>query len=379
MAENKDGQEKSEEPTSKKIQKSREDGQLPRSRELNTFLIMIISAVTFIMMGGQIINDLSQVMVRGFVLEREEIFDSQFMVNLFQDLVLEGLWAIAGFSLILVVVGVLSSISLGGWNFSSKALVPKFNRLNPFSGFKRIFGPKGLLELVKALAKFAIIATVAIGLLWWNMPAIIAIGYQSVDVALAETGEQVTYFFLILCFTLVIVAMVDVPFQLWDNRRQIKMTVQEVKDENKQTEGSPEVKARIRMVQREMAQRRMMQEVPTADVIITNPTHFAVALKYNQASMRAPTLVAKGSDLLAGRIRAIAVDHHVPILSSPALARAVYYHTELGQEIPEGLYTAVAKILAYIFQLKKSTAIDLSAPLTMDDEVEIPEDLRKDA
>jgi len=378
MAENKDGQEKSEEPTSKKIEKSREDGQLPRSRELNTFLIMVIAAAAFIMMGGQIVDDLSQVMISGFVLEREQIFDSNFMVNLFQDLVLEGMWSIAGFALILTVVGILSSISLGGWNFSTKALVPKFNRLNPFSGIKRIFGPKGLLELVKALAKFAIIAAVAIGLLWWKMPAIMAIGYQSVDVALVETGEQVVYFFLMLCCTLVIVALVDVPFQLWDNKRQLKMTMQEVKDENKQTEGSPEVKARIRMVQREMAQRRMMQEVPTADVIITNPTHFAVALKYDQKNMRAPILVAKGSDILAGRIRAVAFDHHVPILSSPALARAVYYHTELGEEIPEGLYTAVAKVLAYIFQLKKGSAINPSAPLTMDD-VEIPEDLRKDA
>jgi len=377
MAENKDGQDKSEQPTGKKISDAREKGQVTRSRELSTLVMMILSAATLIVIGGDIIRGLMKILEASFTVERSKIFDTQTMIFAARDYIIEGMWVIAPFFVVMIIGAILSALPVGGMNFSMKAMAPKASKLNPLSGLKRIFGRKGLVELLKAIGKVTVIGFVAVVILSAKADIFIKVGYQDVFVALETVGSELVWIFLLMSLSLIVISLIDVPFQLYDARQQLMMTKQEVKDEGKQQEGSPETKARIRQAQRQMAQRRMMENVPEADVIITNPTHYAVAVKYDASMASAPRVVAKGADVVAARIKEIAQEHKVPILSSPALARAIYYHTELEQEIPAGLYEAVAKILAYIYQLKTKPGTDFSKPLTLED-VSIPEDLRKD-
>lgn len=376
MAENQDGQEKSEEPTAKRISDAREKGQVARSREFNTFFMMIVASAFLLVAGDRIIDGLLDVLRQSFVIPRERIFDPTLAVLFFQENIFQGLVIVAPLFVVLTVVAVFSSVMIGGWNFSWQALAPKFSKLDPIKGIKRVFGARGLIELVKGLAKFLVIGAVAVALLAWQAESVLKLGYQALEPALAEMGEQLAWFFLVLCATLIVIAAMDVPYQLWEHKRQLKMTHQEVKEERKQTDGSPEVKGRIRQLQYEMAQRRMMSEVPKADVVITNPTHYAVALRYDQNKMNAPRVVAKGKDLVAGQIRSVANAHNVPILSAPPLARALYYSTSLNQEVPAGLYLAVAKVLAYIFQLRDKGR-RFRRPLHMGD-VPIPEEYRRD-
>jgi len=237
---------------------------------------------------------------------------------------------------------------------------------------------KGLMELLKALAKFLLVGGATAVALWTTLDDFIALNTMDLGPAVSQLGSLVGGSFVLIATTLIVVAMIDVPFQLWDHKRQLKMTRNELKEEMKDTEGRPEVKGRIRSLQREMAQRRMMEEVPKADVVVTNPTHFAVALRYDQSRMSAPKVVAKGSDLIAANIRRVAQEHDITVVESPMLARAIYFHTELGDMIPAGLYLAVAKLLAYVFQLrayrtdggmKPDSPEDLSVP----DELQVPE------
>jgi flagellar biosynthetic protein FlhB len=239
-------------------------------------------------------------------------------------------------------------------------------------GLKRIFAARGLIELVKALVKFLLIGSVGAGLLWHFLPELMGLGRESVVSALAHTGSILSVSFVVLSASLLLIAAIDVPFQLWDHSKNLKMTRQEVKDETKNTEGKPEVKSRIRAMQREVAQRRMMQEIPKADVVITNPTHYAVALRYDAERMAAPIVVAKGVELVAGQIRSVATANNVPLFEAPPLARALYYSAEIDQEVPAGLYLAVAQILAYIFQLRASTS---GGPIPVrPDEVDVPDE-----
>ncbi len=377
MAENKDGQDKSEQPTGKKINDAREKGQVTRSRELSTLVMMVLSAATLIMIGGDIIGGLMQILESSFTVERAKLFDTQTMIFAARDYIIEGMWVIAPFFGVMIIGAILSALPVGGMNFSMKAMAPKPSKLNPLSGLKRIFGRKGLVELLKAIGKVTVIGFVAVVILSAKADIFIKVGYQDVFVALETVGSELVWIFLLMSLSLIVISLIDVPFQLYDAKQQLMMTKQEVKDEGKQQEGSPETKARIRQAQRQMAQRRMMENVPEADVIITNPTHYAVAVKYDTRTASAPRVVAKGADVVAARIKEIAQEHQVPILSSPALARAIYYHTELEDEIPAGLYEAVAKILAYIYQLKTKPGTDFSKPLILED-VSIPEDLRRD-
>lgn len=377
MAENEQGQEKTEEATEKRIKDSRERGQVPRSREFNTFFMMFVSGLTLLFFGGGLVSDLLKIIRESLSPTRAEIFDPKYLMISFITEIENALKMLAPFFILLVVVAIASSLSIGGWNFSLQAIAPKFSKINPISGISRILGAKGLVELLKALVKFFLIAVLAVLLLKANADKLKLIGRQAVEVALANVGHELMLFFLLLSSSLILVAAVDAPFQLWDNRRQMRMSKDEVKQEFKGQEGSPETKARVRQTQRDMATRRMMAEVPEADVVITNPTHYAVALKYDQERSGAPILVAKGSDLMAAQIRNIATENHVPILSSPALARSIYYNTELDNEIPAGLYMAVAKVLAFVYQLKGKPDADLSDPITFED-VNIPDDLKRD-
>ena len=374
MAEHENGQERTEEATAKRIQDARRKGQIPRSRELNTTLMLVVSAATLIVSGQDMIEQIGELARNGLAIDRRLIFDPQGAIEMLQQGVAAGLRLLAPFFLITFVVAILASVSLGGWSFSVEALTFKFEKLNPVAGLKRIFAWRGLMELAKSMAKFLLVGAVGALLLWTYADHFVAFGYQSAHRALANAGQILAWSFLALSAVLIVVAIIDVPFQLWDHARNLRMTRQEVKDEAKDTEGKPEVKSRVRQLQRELAQRRMMEAVPKADVVITNPTHFAVALKYEEGRMRAPRVVAKGSDLLANRIRAKASDHKVPIFSAPPLARALYYSTELDQEIPAGLYLAVAQVLAYVYQLKTAGRYGREVPSPPRD-LNVPPDL----
>jgi len=377
MAENKDGQEKSEDPTAKKQEDSRKKGQVARSKELNTMAITLIGAITLMSMSTQLGTGIRAVMTNNFTLTRADIFEPMVMLQHLATAIHDALLMLVPFFLILMVVAVLSSVALGGLSFSMEVLMPKFNKLNPISGLKRVFSAKGLMELVKALLKFVLIAGVTGMVLWNSKKDFINLSRMEVGPALAEVEVLVGSSFIIMASTLILIALIDVPFQIWDNKKQLRMSKQEVRDEMKETEGRPEVKSRIRSLQREMAQRRMMDEVPKADVVVTNPTHYAIALRYDQDSMVAPKVVAIGKELVAANIRRVALENDVPLVESPMLARAIYFNTELGDSIPAGLYLAVAKLLAYIFQLKVYWK-DGGAMPQMPDDIPVPEEYRYD-
>ena len=352
MAENSEGQEKTEDPTPKRIQDARKKGQVARSRELTTMAMMMAAAAAFLLFGPGIINGLLEIMEGNFVMDRETIFDENKMADRFLWTVLQGILTITPFLIVMVIIALLGPIALSGWVFSIEAMGFKWSKMDPIKGLGRIFGARGAIEFFKAAAKFLIIGTVAVLLLWFKAEDFISLGRGDVESALANMGELLVWSFLIITLGLIVLAAVDVPFQLWDNHRQLKMTRQEVKDEFKQSESDPQLKQRIRQLQQEMSQRRMMEEVPKADVVVTNPTHYAVAMRYDQQSMTAPVVVAKGVDFLATQIRSVASHNEIPILEAPPLARALYAHAEIDQEIPGGLFQAVAQVLAYLYFLR---------------------------
>jgi flagellar biosynthetic protein FlhB len=303
-------------------------------------------------MGPFMLARMEDLFRTGLSLHREAVFDPWTMIDIFSISIMQGVALVMPFMLLMLVTALLAPLALGGWSFSVEALGPKFDKLNPLKGLKRIFALRGLVELVKALAKFLLIGGVGAYLLIRNMPSFNGLAYESVPQALAHAGSILGWSFLLLSLSLVVIAAIDVPFQIWDHAKNLKMTRQEIKDEYKTTEGKPEVKAQIRRMQQELAQGRMMAEVPKADVVITNPTHFAVALKYDAKNMRAPRVVAKGADLIASQIRTVATANGVAQVEAPSLARAIYYSTEINQEVPAGLYLAVAQVLAYVYQLR---------------------------
>jgi len=378
MAENQDGQEKTEQPTQKRLQDSKRKGQIARSRELNTMAIVLIGGATMVGMSGHLGQGLSDVMTSGFTISRADMYDPTVMLLRLGSAIQDALLVLLPFFIVVVAVAIISSVALGGITISAEAIAPKLEKLNPLKGLKRIVSVKGLVELLKALAKFLLVGGATAVALWTTLDDFIALNTMDLGPAVSQLGSLVGWSFVLVATTLILVAMIDVPFQLWDHKRQLKMTRNELKEEMKDTEGRPEVKGRIRSLQRELAQRRMMEEVPKADVVVTNPTHFAVALRYDQSRMSAPKVVAKGSDLIATNIRRVAQEHDVTVVESPMLARAIYFHTELGDMIPAGLYLAVAKLLAYVFQLRAyrtdgGMKPDSPEDLPVPDELQVPE------
>jgi len=354
MAENADGSEKTEEPTEKKLKDARDKGQIPRSKELTTVLMTLSAAVFLLMYGSVMMQDFITLTTKGLSFNRDVAFDIQKLFDLVISIVLDAIYLITPFILVMVIIALVSPVLLGGWSFSAKALAPKASKLNPISGIKRMFSAKALLELFKALAKFALVMAMATYFLYFAFGEVLALGLEPLKFAMAHAGTLIIQAFIFVSLSLLIVAAIDVPFQLWDHNRQLKMTKQEVKEEYKQQEGNPEVKGRIRQVQREMSQRRMMQKVPEADVIITNPTHFAVALKYDPENMQEPLVIAMGADFMAAQMRTIAKENNITIVEAPPLARALYYNAEIDRPIPYDLFKAVASVLAYVYQLKES-------------------------
>lgn len=377
MAESESGADKSEEPTEKRLRESREKGQLARSRELSTVAVTLGGIGGLLASGGGLAQTLMAMMQGTFELSRETLLDEGAMVRLLMGSGLMALEAIMPLLIALLIASIVGPVALGGWLFSAEAMAPKVSRMNPAAGLKRMFSTKALVELLKALGKFLVVLGVALLVLSAYQDDLLSIAKQPLDLAIMHSVEIVGWCALWMACGLIIIAAVDVPFQLWDNKQKLMMTKQEVKDEYKDSEGKPEVKSRIRQLQREAAQRRMMQAVPEADVVITNPTHFAVALKYDGDKGGAPRLVAKGGDFVALKIREIAQEHKVTVLESPALARAVYYSTELDQEIPAGLYLAVAQVLAYVYQLRQYRSGKGRRPDPLNN-LPIPPDLRRD-
>ena len=352
MAESESGQERGEEPTEKKLSDAKKKGQIARSRDFNTMIIIAMAATALIMMGSIMVSDLGDIMIHYIQPDREDIFDPMASLRWFYSAMLDGLWLLVPFFALMFFGAIFAPISIGGWAFSVESITPKLSKLNPIKGLKKVFSAKGLMELVKALAKFFLVAAVALVVIWSNTDNYLQLGNMPMKAALVKAGELLTWAFLLITIALMIISAIDVPFQIWDHKKQMKMTLQEVKDEMKDTEGKPEVKAKIRQTQREMAEARMMDAIPDADVVITNPTHFAVALKYNPDNMRAPLVLAKGADLVAANIRRVALANEIFLLETPPLARALYHTTDIGKEIPHGLYVAVAQVLAYVFQLR---------------------------
>lgn len=375
MAENEDGSEKSEEPTAKKQQDAKDKGQIPRSRELTTVLVTLSAAVFMLLFGGGMILDYMEIATQGLSFERDIAFDKQKLFGLIYAMVKATIFMMLPFMLLMLLVAITSPALLGGFSFSAKAMAPSIKKLNPASGLKRMFSSKALLELFKAFAKFFLVMSVAVFFLNLVFNEVLNIGLEPQNTALMHAGTLIAQAFIFVSLSLLVVAAIDVPFQLWDHNRQLKMTKQEVKEEFKQQEGNPEVKGRIRQVQQEMSQKRMMQQVPEADVVITNPTHFAVALRYDNDTMQEPVVLAMGADFMAAQIRTLASENNISIIEAPPLARALYYNAEVDKPIPYELFKAVASVLAYVYQFNntgKAEKVDfeqLPIPETMQTDV----------
>ena len=370
-----DAGDKTEEPTGKRLADARKKGQIPRSKELNTFVALMTASVMMMFVGGSIATGLKKIMQQQFQLTRDVIFDSASPVIFFEQVLLDGLFLIIPIVIPLMIVALLTPIMMGGWNFSTESMSPKFSKMNPISGLKRMVGVQGLVELLKSIIKIALVFFVAGSLFKINLDQYLGLSTLSLESSIAKAVDLIGFALLILSSTLIVIVAIDVPYQLWNTKKQLKMTKQEVKDEAKQQEGNPEIKGQIRRKQTELAQQRMMEEVPKADVIVTNPSHFAVALKYDAQGSGAPVLVAKGVDLIAAQIRNSALGADVPLVAAPPLARALFYSTELNEEIPSGLFLAVAQILAYVFQLKAATENNSEKPIVPKD-IEIPKDFK---
>ncbi|WP_339480342.1 MULTISPECIES: flagellar biosynthesis protein FlhB [unclassified Pseudomonas] len=378
MAESESGQDKTEDPTEKRLRESREKGEIARSKELNTLAVMLAGAGGLLIYGGGLALDLLEIMRLNFSLPREVLLSPGAMGLYLLHSGKIAILAVQPVLICLLLAAIIGPISLGGWLFAGKSLAPKFSRMNPASGLKRMFSTNALMELLKALGKFLLILFVALTVLQADIDDLLRIAHEPLEQAIIHSVQLVGWSALWMACGLILIAAIDVPIQLYQSKQKLLMTKQEVRDEHKDAEGKPEVKQRIRQLQREVSQRRMMAAIPDADVVITNPTHYAVALKYDPEKGNAPVLLAKGSDFLALKIREIAVANEVMLLESPALARSIYYSTELDQEIPGGLYLAVAQVLAYVYQIRQHRAGKGKRPEPLKD-LPIPPDLRRDS
>lgn len=353
MSENDSSQEKTEDPTAKRLEKAREDGNVPRSKELTTSALLLLGTVALMVTGPAITEAIMDVMRSCFGASRETLFDAQKLLGIFASSIYEAFYSLLPFFGAVLFACIAGPTALGGFLWSNKALAPKLNRMDPLAGLKRMFSVKSLVELIKSIAKVLVVMISAYVMLSLIADDILGLVNKPVEEAIHQAAYLSAITTLVVSASTLLVAAIDVPFQIYEHTKKLKMSMQDIKDEMKDSEGKPEVKGRIRQLQREMSQKRMMADVPTADVIITNPTHYSVALKYDPADMATPICVAKGVDHVAMKIREIAKAHKVEMVQAPALTRAVYHTTDVGSEIPSGLYVAVAKILAYIFQLRE--------------------------
>ena len=376
MSEKDSSEEREEEPTAKRLEKGREDGQVARSQELGVAAMMIGVAFFLYLFGSYIIADLTKVFASGFTFDRKAVFDTSLLVPAFGIQAVNSFIVVVPIFVLAVIIAIASAGVMGGYIFSLKSLAPKASKINPLAGLKRIFGMKAVVDLSKALSKFVLIALVLYLVVTANFPMLTKLGFMDLEPAMAEAGRIIAFGTVLVTLTLIVAAAIDIPYQLHTFNKQMKMTKQEVKDEMKDTEGRPEVKAQIRRKQREIATGMMMSAVADADVVIVNPEHFAVALSYDPSKNGAPIMVAKGADLLAQAIRERAKEEGVPLFSSPVLARSIFYTTEINQSVPESLYYAVAQVIAYIFNLN---SFERGAQTAKKPTPKVPDDMRYNA
>jgi flagellar biosynthesis protein FlhB len=367
-------QEGTEQSTAKRRERAREAGQVPRSRDLSAAAVLMICALGLKLLGPHGGAAMSRLLGHSLTLTREQALDETLALTAIAPALGQALLASAPLWGLCLLAALAAPIAVGGWNFTLKALAPDPARLNPMTGFTRMFSASGLIELLKAFLKFLLIAVVGGLALWHKAPQVLALSGMAPQAALPQAAGIIGDVFLMLAGALALIAAADVPWQLWQHARRLRMTRHEVREEMKESEGAPETKGRIRSIQRELARRRMMAEVPKADVVVVNPTHYAVALRYVETRMRAPVVIAKGLDLVAARIREVAGEHRVPIFEAPPLARALYRHVELGAEIPVTLYVAVAQVLTYLAQVRAALRFGTEAPVLPTLELEVGAD-----
>lgn len=370
-------EERTEEATPRRREEARKKGQVARSKDLTTAVALVAGAVSLIIFGPSIFRTFHEIALQNFQLSREVVFNQDAMSLHLSDAVLKGMLSILGPLVVMMVATLAGSVMMGGMLFSAESLMPKFERMDPLKGIKKMFSVRSLIELVKAILKFLLVAVCCYFILRGKRDEIMAMANEPVMEAIPHVMSLVGWSVVWMSASLILVAAVDAPAQWFTFMREMRMTKQEVKDEYKDTEGKPEVKGRIRQLQRQMAEARMMVKVPEADVIITNPTHYAVALKYDPANDNAPILLAKGIDHMAMRIREVARENQVVQVEAPPLARAIYYSTDLDREIPSGLYMAVAQVLTWIHRLRRYQNGAGRHPGKLPD-VPIPDDLRRD-
>lgn len=352
MVEEDNIQERTEQATEKRKRDAKTRGEVSRSREFTTMILMLTAVMIAIIIGGYMNESLQSVFKQAFSVTRTEIFNPITSYTKFIDILKIICKTLLPFLIFMFAVSVFAPMLIGGISFSALNIVPKIDRLNPIKGIQKMVSLRTLIELLKAILKFGLVGVSFYLIISLKIDEIFKLDALPLDSAISKCTSILIFGFFGMCLALIIIASVDVPFQLWSKSKRLKMTKQEVKDENKELEGRPEVKSKIRSLQREISNRRMMANVPLADVVITNPTHFAVAIKYDKENMGAPRLVAKGADLIAQMIKKVAKHNQVPELNAPALARAIFYNVELDQEVPQDLYESIAKVLAYIYELK---------------------------
>ncbi|OWY39177.1 flagellar biosynthesis protein FlhB [Xenophilus sp. AP218F] len=372
MAEDSD-LERTEPASAKRLSMARDDGNIPRSRELSTFAVTMTGVALLMVLGEKIALFLSNTMRQLFTFDQTVVHSVEPVLVRFKESIFGALWALAPFFAGLALVAIFVPMLVGGWNLTFKAIEPNFGKLNPLSGIKRLVSLNAATEGLKAMLKSMLIGGIATWYIWNERAEIIGLLTLPLETGMVKMSQMIIHTFFIVTFAMILLVALDVPYQLWSYHKKLRMTKEEVKQEYKESEGSPEVKGRIRQMQREAARKRMMQEVPKANVIVTNPTHYAVALKYDDG-MRAPQVVAKGSLKLAEKIIESGKEHRVTVMRSPSFARALYFHSELGEDIPPQLYSAAAQVLAYVFQLKNYQSSGGVAPV-FPDKLEVPDEL----
>lgn len=373
MAGGSEGGEKTEKPTAKKLQDAAKKGDILQSRELGTALVVMAGIGCMAVIGPALIDALSAMLVEGLRFKREDIVDfspARRGVELLTGILLP----VAGVMLATFLAAVAAPALLGSLGFRPGAFTPKPEKLNPAAGLKRIFGMQGLIELVKSIAKVLLLGSIGVWIVWDRLAEISGLGKAGVTAAIADVGNIFIFTCLVMAGGLFLIAGIDVPAQIMQRAKRLGMTKQEVKDEHKESEGSPELKGHIRRRQFEVLSGSTRKAVQDASVILTNPTHFAVALRYKPGVDAAPVVVARGNDAIAGAIRELGDASGVPVLQYPELARAIYFTSRAGQIVNEGLYMAVATVLAFVFRVENRMASEMDRPF-----ITIPEDLRFDA
>ena len=361
MAEN-EGSEKTERATPKRLEEARKKGQVPRSADLSAAIVSLIGTGFLYLFGAGAANEMLSVMRDGLSVTSVDLMQSDALLRHTGDQFVHGLLAVVPLMGVLVLAAVAAPALIGGWNFSSEALAFKGERINPLAGIGRMFSVRSLVELIKAIGKFGFVGGIGCIVVWSQSEALMSLARQPIEVAILEATKIMAYASLLMAASLGLIAIIDAPFQLWRFGEDMKMSRDDVRQEMKESDGSPENKSRIRSVQSALSRGRMMQDVPKANVVITNPTHYAVALRYDEKKNGAPVVIAKGADEVAAKIRELAAANGVPLVSAPPLARALFRYVDLGREIPAALYVAVAQILTYVWQLRQATRYGTTVP-----------------